>query len=102
MAKLRTPPVLVLFAACWQLIFPQPGLTPADLLAFAAVVLAGIALALIAHSLRIAADVTARPLSGRASALRRKSWAAAFQRLRDPGAPGRPRPRAPSAVPAAA
>ena len=42
------------------------------------------------------------PLVGRASALREKSWAAAFMRQRDPDAAGRPRPRAPSASPAAA
>jgi uncharacterized membrane protein YfbV (UPF0208 family) len=102
MAMLRTSPVLVLLAACWQLVLPRHALTPADLLAFAAVVLAGVALALIAQGLRFAIDVAARPLSGRALALRRKSWAAAFQRVRDPDAPGRPRPRAPSAVPAAA
>ena len=35
-------------------------------------------------------------------ALREKSWRVAFLRLRDPDARGRPRPRAPSAAPAAA
>ena len=45
---------------------------------------------------------TARPLTGQGVALREKSWSAAFQRQRDPDAAGRPRPRAPSAVPAAA
>jgi hypothetical protein len=38
----------------------------------------------------------------RASALREKSWRAAFLRQRDPDAAGRARPRAPSAAPAAA
>ncbi|HYK32234.1 MAG TPA: DUF6412 domain-containing protein [Streptosporangiaceae bacterium] len=38
----------------------------------------------------------------RASALREKSWRAAFLRQCDPDAAGRPRPRAPSAAPAAA
>ena len=38
----------------------------------------------------------------RASALREKSWGAAFLRQRDPDAAGRARPRAPSAAPAAA
>src|SRR5262249_9817814 len=42
------------------------------------------------------------PLTGRASALREKSWRAGFLRQRDPDAAGRPRPRAPSAAPAAA
>jgi Family of unknown function (DUF6412) len=48
---------------------------------------------------RLAAGV---PLVSRAAALREKSWRAAFTRLRDPDAAGRPRPRAPSAAPAAA
>jgi hypothetical protein len=77
-------------------------LTPAGMLAFATIVLAGLALALLAHGARIAAAVTARPLSGRASALREKSRGAVFQRLLDPDAAGRTRPRAPSAAPAAA
>jgi hypothetical protein len=38
----------------------------------------------------------------RASALREKSWRAAFSRQRDPDAAGRARPRAPSAALAAA
>ena len=42
------------------------------------------------------------PMIRRASALREKSWRAAFLRQRDPDAAGRPRPRAPSAAPAAA
>jgi hypothetical protein len=49
------------------------------------------------------ARVTAAvPLLSRARALREKSWGAAFLRQRDPDAAGRPRPRAPSAAPAAA
>lgn len=47
--------------------------------------------------------VTARaPLTSRVAALREKSWRAAFLPQRDPDAAGRPRPRAPSSVPAAA
>ena len=42
------------------------------------------------------------PLIRRDSALREKSWRAAFLRQRDPDAAGRTRPRAPSAAPAAA
>jgi hypothetical protein len=45
---------------------------------------------------------TVVPLLRRARALREKSWRAAFLRQRDPDAAGRPRPRAPSAAPAAA
>ena len=44
----------------------------------------------------------ALPMIRRASALREKSWRAAFLRQRDPDAAGRSRPRAPSAAPAAA
>jgi hypothetical protein len=72
------------------------------LMALAAVALTGMLAAFLAHSARIAAAVTARPLTGRAAALREKSWAAAFQRQLNPDAAGRPRPRAPSAAPAAA
>jgi hypothetical protein len=71
------------------------------LMALAAVALAGMVVAFLAHGARIAAAVTARPLV-RAVALREKSWSAAFQRQLNPDAPGRARPRAPSAVPAAA
>jgi Family of unknown function (DUF6412) len=44
----------------------------------------------------------AAPLRSRVAALREKAWRAAFLPQRDPDAAGRPRPRAPSAVPAAA
>ena len=43
----------------------------------------------------------ALPMIRRASALREKSWRAAFLRQRDPDAAGRSRPRAPSAAQAA-
>ena len=72
------------------------------LMALAAVALTGMLVAFLAHGARIAAAVTARPLTGRAVALREKSWSAAFQRQLNPDAPGRARPRAPSAAPAAA
>jgi len=72
------------------------------LMALAAIGLTGMLIAFLAHGARIAEAVTARPLTGRAAALREKSWSAAFQRLRDPDAAGRARPRAPAAVPAAA
>jgi ABC-type molybdate transport system permease subunit len=80
----------------------HPELTPTGMLAFTALVFAGLALAFLAHGARIAAAVTARPLSGRACALREKSRGAVFQRLLNPDAAGRIRPRAPSAAPAAA
>ena len=71
------------------------------LMALAAVALTGMLVAFVAHGARIAAAVPARPLV-RAATLREKSWSAAFQRQLNPDAPGRARPRAPSAVPAAA
>ena len=46
--------------------------------------------------------IAAAPLTGRAAALREKSWRAAFMPQRDPDAAGHSRPRAPSPVPAAA
>lgn len=76
--------------------------TPSGLMAVAAVALTGMVITFLAQGARIAAAVTARPLIGRAAALREKSWSAAFQRQLNPDAPGRARPRAPSAVPAAA
>jgi len=76
--------------------------TPSGLMAVAAIALTGVIIAFLAQGARIAAAVTARPLTGRAAALREKSWSAAFQRQLNPDAPGRARPRAPSAVPAAA
>ena len=72
------------------------------LMALAAIALTGMLVAFLAHGSRIAATVTARPLTGRAAALREKSWSAAFQRQLNPDAAGRTRPRAPSPVPAAA
>jgi hypothetical protein len=71
------------------------------LMAVAAIALTGMLAAFLAHGARIAAVVTARPLV-RAATLRDKSWSAAFQRQLNPDAAGRARPRAPSAVPAAA
>jgi len=82
----------------------HPGTTsPASgLMAVAAIALTAMVIAFLAHGGMIAAVITARPLTGRAAALRRKSWSAAFQRQLNPDAAGRARPRAPSAAPAAA
>ncbi|HEV2243447.1 MAG TPA: DUF6412 domain-containing protein [Streptosporangiaceae bacterium] len=94
---------LTQLAGFWQAATHVATLPSASgLMALAAVALTGMLVAFLAHGGRIAAAVTARPLTGRAAALREKSWSAAFQRQRDPDAPGRARPRAPSAVPAAA
>ncbi|MEP7025120.1 MAG: DUF6412 domain-containing protein [Actinomycetota bacterium] len=76
--------------------------TPAGLLALGAAALAGLLAMTIARTSASTAALTVLPLTRRAAALRQKSWAARFQRLSDPDAAGRPRPRAPSAVPAAA
>jgi Family of unknown function (DUF6412) len=78
------------------------GLASSGLLVLAAITLTGMLIALLAHSGRVAASVTAIPQGRRAAALREKSWRAAFLPQRDPDAAGRARPRAPTAVPAAA
>ena len=88
-------------AFCWQLTSHRPA-TPSGMLAFAALVLAGLALALLAHGARTFAAVTTRPLASRACALQEKSRAAVFQRQLNPDADGHSRPRAPGAVLAAA
>ena len=79
-----------------------PGSAPSGLLVLAAITLTGMLVALLAHSARVAAAVTAIPQGRRASALREKSWRAGFLPQRDPDAAGRARPRAPTAAPAAA
>jgi hypothetical protein len=79
-----------------------PGLASSGLLVLAAITLTGMLIALLAHSGRVAASVTAIPQGRRAAALREKSWRAAFLPQRDPDAAGRARPRAPTAVLAAA
>ena len=72
----------------------------------AAAVLAGAmfaaVLALLTSVASLSRTTAALPMTRRASALREKSWRAAFLRQRDPDAAGRSRPRAPSAAPAAA
>jgi hypothetical protein len=87
-----------LWWATGHLVLSPPGL--------AASVLAGVvlvaALACLSGGARSARISAAVPQLSRARALRKKSWGAAFLRQRDPDAAGRPRPRAPSAAPAAA
>ena len=68
----------------------------------AGAVLAAAVLALLTSVASPSRTTAALPMIRRASALREKSWGAAFLRQRDPDAAGRARPRAPSAVPAAA
>ena len=84
----------------------QLAVSPSGLTALAAAVLAGAmfaaVLALLTSVASLSGTAAALPMIRRASALREKSWRAAFGRQRDPDAAGRPRPRAPSAAPAAA
>ena len=75
----------------------------APLTTLAAAVLAGaVFAAVLALVASVSRGTVAIPVIVRARALREKSWHAAFLRQRDPDAPGRARPRAPSAAPAAA
>jgi uncharacterized protein DUF6412 len=84
----------------------QLAVSPSGLTALAASVLAGAMFAAVLALLTSVASLSrtsgALPMIRRASALREKSWRAAFLRQRDPDAAGRSRPRAPSAAPAAA
>jgi hypothetical protein len=84
----------------------QLAASPSGLTAVATAVLAGAMLAAVLALLTSVAGTSglaaAIPLVRRASALREKSWRAAFLRQRDPDAAGRTRPRAPTAAPAAA
>jgi len=93
--------VVTLVAGTWLPAGHVGSPSASGLMALAAVTLTAMLVAFLAHGTRIAAAVTARPLV-RAVALREKSWSAAFQRQLNPDAAGRARPRAPSAVPAAA
>ena len=87
-------------AAGWQL--AQHAATPSGAVALATVALAAALIAVLSHAPWPGAALSPGPLLQRAAALRRKSWGAVFQRQRNPAAPGRARPRAPSAAPAAA
>jgi Family of unknown function (DUF6412) len=84
----------------------QLAASPSGLTGVAAAVLAGAMLAAVLALVTSVAGASglaaAIPLIQRASALREKSWRAAFLRQRDPDAAGRTRPRAPTAAPAAA
>ena len=95
---------LALAALLWHLagVLVSPGGLTVVSTAVLTAVLIGLIVAVVADSARIARAVTAVPLTRRAAGLREKSWCAAFLRQRDPDAAGKPRPRAPSAAPAAA
>jgi hypothetical protein len=84
----------------------QLAISPSGLTTLAATVLAGAmfatVLALLVSVASLSRAAAAIPMVRRASALREKSWRAAFGRQRDPDAAGRARPRAPSAAQATA
>jgi hypothetical protein len=89
----------LLQAAAHVTVTPSPGV------AVTAVAICVLACGLTACALTagwIGRVVAAAPMASRVAALREKSWRAAFLPQRDPDAAGRPRPRAPSGVPAAA
>jgi hypothetical protein len=94
----------VLAALCrttGHLLLQPAGLPTLAVTVLAAAVLVA-ALSCLAQGGRLARIAAAVPQLSRAAALREKSWRAAYGRQRDPDAAGRPRPRAPSAAPAAA
>ncbi len=99
-------PVLGLLADLWQatghLLLTPSGPAGLAVAALTVSVLAGALAVGLASGARLGRIAAAVPLISRAAALREKAWRAGFQRQRDPDAAGRPRPRAPSAVPAAA
>jgi hypothetical protein len=98
--------VLALLSGLWWLtghsLFVPAGPPVLAVTLLAGSVLAGVLAASLAGGAGLARLAAAIPLISRAAALREKSWRAAFTRQRDPDAAGRPRPRAPSAAPAAA
>ncbi len=98
--------VLALLADLWRVtghILAAPsGLSTLAVTVLAGAVLAGVLAACLAGAARLGRLSAAIPLISRAAALREKSWRAAYLEQRDPDAAGRPRPRAPSAAPAAA
>ena len=97
---------LALLADLWHgtehVLLAPSGLSAAALTVLAGAVLAGALAACLASGASLGRLSAAVPLIRRAAALREKSWCAAFLPQRDPDAAGRPRPRAPSAAPAAA
>jgi hypothetical protein len=91
-----------LYRAAEQVVLAPSGLPGLAVTVLAGAVLAGLVAACLARGARLAPLSAAVPLISRAAALRQKSGRAGFGRQRDPDAAGRPRPRAPSAAPAAA
>jgi hypothetical protein len=98
--------VLILAVGLWwsagHLLLAPFGLSALAVTALAGAALVGALTICLASGARLVAITAAIPQLSHALALRDKSWGAAFLRQRDPDAAGRPRPRAPSAAPAAA
>jgi hypothetical protein len=93
---------LSLFITLLSLVFPTLA-TTGGLLAVASILAATLVVVLVvrhAHGGQL--DLLTSPVRGRAVALRERSRRADYLRLRDPNAPGRPRPRAPGVRSAAA
>ena len=85
-------PLLLAFPAVH--VFDQAG--PAAILAFASVVAASLLVVLVvSNANRGELAAWTIPVRARRTALYQRARRAAFLRLRDPGAPGRSRPRAP-------
>ena len=97
---------VALLADLWHgtehVLFAPSSLSAVAVTLLAGALLAGALTACLASAARLGRLSAAVPLIRRAAALREKSWCAAFGSQRDPDAAGRPRPRAPSAAPAAA
>jgi hypothetical protein len=97
--------ILALLADLWRgtghVLLAPPNLSAVAVTLLAGAVLGGALAVCLAGGARLGHLSAAVPLIRRAAALREKSWRAAFLPQRDPDAAGRPRPRAPSAAPAA-
>lgn len=86
---------LSLFTTLLSLAFPALAST-GGLVAFASAVAATLVVVLVVgHAHGGELGLLTSPTRGRAVALRERARRAAFLRLRDPNAPGRPQPRAP-------
>ena len=94
-------PGLIALGALAGLLASDP-VTPQRLAALAVAALAAVAAGCVSAAVCVERTPAAVPVIRRVTALRDKSWRLAFLRLRDPGARGRSRPRAPAAAPAAA
>jgi hypothetical protein len=92
--------LLRLSGLAWSL--GDPGTGPQAVLGLAAVAVAGLAVLFVSRSSAARCAGGSAPTLVRALSLCRRASRAAHMRLRDPGAAGRPRPRAPSAAVTAA